>query len=298
MTTATGDERGVHPTANELERRRWNDAYWTSVWPKREAFTDNVTADLLAHLDATKGERILEIGSGGGRVTLTMAELVGPEGLVVGADISEPLLRLAGRKGAAGPGGQRRLRPGGRSGGLHSGSSFHRCHEPVRGDVLRRTGGCVRQHPTAGEQTGGRLVFVCWQSMDRNPWALGHTIGAYTPVPIPAPGKSPTGPFTLGDFEQTSGILVSAGWQEPQATPYERIVTVDRSAIFDDGQLAFNGVAEENLPAAHDAIERHLAQFAPGRRSSRRPGVLLRRDRPLGPSTIRPVTGRGRNSVA
>ncbi len=86
--------------------------------------------------------------------------------------------------------------------------------------------------------------------------------GIYPAVPIPASGKSPTGPFTLGDFEQTSGILVAAGWQEPRATPYERIVSVDRSAIFDDGQLAFNGVAEENLPAAREAIERHLAQFA------------------------------------
>jgi hypothetical protein len=111
-------------------------------------------------------------------------------------------------------------------------------------------------------EAGGRLVFVCWQSMDRNPWALGHAIGAYTPPPIPAAGKSPTGPFTLGEFDQTSRILVAAGWQEPRVTAYERIVTVDRSAIFDDGQLAFNGVAEENLPAAREAIERHLGQFA------------------------------------
>ncbi len=112
-------------------------------------------------------------------------------------------------------------------------------------------------------QAEGRLVFVCWQSMDRNPWALGHAIGAYTPPPpTTADGRSLPGPFSLGDVERTSGILVAAGWEEPTTIPYERIVTVDRSAIFDDGQLAFNGVAEEDLPAARGAIERHLAQFA------------------------------------
>jgi SAM-dependent methyltransferase len=109
---------------------------------------------------------------------------------------------------------------------------------------------------------GGRLVVVCWQAMDRNPWALGHAIGAYAPPPpTRAPGKSLTGPFTLGDFTRTAELLSAAGWEEPDAVPYERIVTVDRAAIFDDGQLAFNGVAAEDLPAARDAVDRHLARF-------------------------------------
>jgi SAM-dependent methyltransferase len=109
---------------------------------------------------------------------------------------------------------------------------------------------------------GGRLVFVCWQGMDRNPWALGHALGTYAPPPpTPAPGKSQTGPFSLGDFGRTAEILSSAGWDEPAAAAYERIVTVDRAAIFDDGQLAFNGVAEDDLPAARHAVDRHLAQF-------------------------------------
>jgi SAM-dependent methyltransferase len=248
--------------ANESERRRWNDAYWTTVWRKREPFTDNVTADLLEHLDPKKGERILEVGSGGGKVSLAVATLVGPEGHVVGADISEPLLALARERaqqaGAANvdfvlADAQSDEIPEGPFTAALSQFGVMFFDEPVVAFAnLRRQ---VRD--------GGRLVFACWQSLDRNPWVLGHAIGAYTPPPpAPAAGKSPTGPFTLGDFDRTAGILVAAGWSHLQVVSYERIVVVDRSAIFDDGQLVFNGVAEENLSAARDAIERHLAQFA------------------------------------
>jgi hypothetical protein len=98
--------------------------------------------------------------------------------------------------------------------------------------------------------------------MERNPWALGHALGAYAPPPpTPPPGKSQTGPFALGDDVTTAGLLSAAGWEEPDAVPYERTVTVDRAAVFDEGQLTFNGVAEKDLPAARQAVDRHLAQF-------------------------------------
>ncbi len=261
VDSAASDGPSISPTANEAERRRWNDAYWASLWPRREALTDNLTADLLVHLDARRGERILDIGSGGGKVSLALAKLVGPEGRVVGADISERLVGLAreraGQSGVANAefvlaDAQADSLPGAPFAAAVSQLGVMFFDEPVTAfaNIRRQV------------QNGGRLVFACWQSIAGNPWALGHAIGAYTPPPpTPAAGKSQTGPFTLGDFERTAGILLAAGWRQPQADPYERVVTVDRSAIFDEGQLVLNGVAAENLPAARDAIERHLAQF-------------------------------------
>ena len=255
------DDRGETPTANESERRRWNDAYWTSVWPRREALTDNVTPDLLAHVGARTGDAVLDIGSGGGKGAIAVGRHVGPEGRVVGADVSEPLVRLARERAS------------------QSGSDNVRFElvDAQKDDIggapfsvaMSQFGVMFFDEPATafaniarhvGE--GGRLVVVCWQAMDRNPWALGHAIGAYAPPPpTRAPGKSLTGPFTLGDFTRTAELLSAAGWEEPDAVPYERIVTVDRAAIFDDGQLAFNCVAAEDLPAARDAVDRHLARF-------------------------------------
>ena len=83
---------------NEAERRRWNDARWTAVWPKRERLTDAVTAYVLDAAALQPGERVLDVGSGGGKTSIAAARAVGPTGAVVGADISTPLRALAERR--------------------------------------------------------------------------------------------------------------------------------------------------------------------------------------------------------
>ena len=88
--------------ANEAEIRRWNDQRWTRAWPAREALTSSVTPYLLAAMAPTSGQRVLDIGCGGGGVALALAPLVAPDGGVVGCRcVRGPLLRLAGERAAA-----------------------------------------------------------------------------------------------------------------------------------------------------------------------------------------------------
>jgi SAM-dependent methyltransferase len=249
------------PAANASEKRRWNDPYWTSVWPQREALTDSVTADLLAYLAAKPGERVLDIGSGGGKTALAVGRQVGPTGRVTGIDISEALVGLATRRAAEAQCPQVQFVEADAQEGTLPGAPFSAAmsqfgvmffDEPIKAFAN------IGRHL----EPEGRLAFACWQSMDRNPWALANAIGPYAPPPPPpAPGKSPTGPYALGDAARTTEMLEAAGWGDVQVAPHERNVTLDRVAIFDDGQLAFNGVAEADLPAARDAVDRLLASF-------------------------------------
>jgi len=65
---------------------------------------------------------------------------------------------------------------------------------------------------------GGRLVFACWQSVERNPWHTGIVLRDLLPgPPTPAPGKSPVGPFAFGDDEYVGEILEAAGFTGVQA---------------------------------------------------------------------------------
>src|SRR2546423_14652539 len=87
--------------ANRAERKRWNDPFWSEFWPKRERFTESVTPLLLRALDLKPGERVLDIGCGGGPATSAAAAAVGSADRAVGAGISAPLIQLARNRVAA-----------------------------------------------------------------------------------------------------------------------------------------------------------------------------------------------------
>jgi cyclopropane fatty-acyl-phospholipid synthase-like methyltransferase len=58
---------------NEGQRQWWNDERWAEMWPKRERLTDAVTTFLLDAAALRPGERVLDVGSGGGTTSLAAA---------------------------------------------------------------------------------------------------------------------------------------------------------------------------------------------------------------------------------
>ena len=74
---------------NLIERKRWNDPFWSEHWPKRERFTESVTPLLMKALALQPGESVLDVGCGGGpRNHRGGQAMVGGAGKAVGADIS------------------------------------------------------------------------------------------------------------------------------------------------------------------------------------------------------------------
>ena len=118
----------------------------------------------------------------------------------------------------------------------------------------------------AGLRAGGRLVFACWQGVEQNPWHTGTALRSFVPPPrLPAPGKSPVGPFSLGDDEYVRDILGGAGFGDVESTELEITVTgAGRAQWSTASLLGFMGVAPERLEEAGAAIDRHLERFAVG----------------------------------
>ena len=112
---------------------------------------------------------------------------------------------------------------------------------------------------------GGRFVFACWQEVERNPWHTGTALRSFVPPPrTPPPGKSPVGPFALGDDEYVRDVLGGAGFSVATCTEIDITVRAPASAVGDAALLEFMGVAPERVGEATAALEGHLQRFAVG----------------------------------
>jgi ubiquinone/menaquinone biosynthesis C-methylase UbiE len=257
--------------ANESERERWNDERRYSVWPKRERLTDAVTPMLLETVDPRPGERIADIGMGGGRSSFAAGKAVGPSGAVVGIDISEGLLRLAGeRRSASGADNvsftladaQTDPFPGAPFDAAMSQFGVMFFEDPVAAFANI----CAQLRP------GGRLAFACWQAREANRWYFLDAVAEFVPPPTQ---QAPTGPFSLADTAATTQVLERAGLAEVRHVHHELDAEAPEDTVLDDLQLSAMGVPEERLAEARAAAEAYLSPYRIGGGLSRFPIAFL-----------------------
>ena len=200
------------PNAEQI--RYWNQTL-APRWVEQEAMLDAQIAPLgLAAMERARvlpGERVIDVGCGCGQTSLQLAERVGPAGSVLGIDIATPMLERA------------RARASGRA-NVRFAAADAQTHrfEPDHDLVFSRFGVMFFADPAAAFanlakalRPGGRLAFVCWQAIDRNPWLLvplRAVAGIVALPPPPAPGAP--GPFSFADPERVRGILAAAGFSE------------------------------------------------------------------------------------
>jgi SAM-dependent methyltransferase len=254
----------VTAVANEGETRRWNHPDWVAGWPNRERLTNAVSPFLLEAIDARSGQTVCDIGCGTGSLSLSLADAVAPGGRVVGVDISKPLLQLAsGRATDSGCGNVRFVEMDMQTAATEPGpfdlavSQFGVMFfdEPLAAlTAVRR-----RLRP------GGRLVFACWAGCESNPWHAGTALRSLLPAPkLPAPGKSPVGPFSFGDEEYVRELLQGSGFAQVGSVSHEIVARGPASAAVDTSLLSFMGVPPEQEDDAVRLLDEHLKQFAVG----------------------------------
>ena len=250
--------------ANEAESKRWNDDRWAAAWPCRERLTEAVSPYVLRAAAARSGQRVCDIGCGGGPLTLALAGVVGPDGAAVGMDISAPLLELARSRARQADVANARFVEMDVQSGSWTDEPFDLAVSQF--GVMFFDEPLVAFRSIRGSLApGGRLVFACWQGVEHNPWHVRTALRAMLPPPpVPAPGKSPVGPFAFGGDEYVRELLEGAGFAAVESTPHETTVRAPASAVFDRALLQFMGVPPEREAEAQGLIARQLDRFAVG----------------------------------
>lgn len=168
-----------------------------------------------------RGERVLDLGCGSGAATMAAAQQVGERGRVTGIDLSEEMLRLAGK----------RAEEQGIEIELHAGRAEEIPAESGSQDVVLASLSLmfVLDKPAAAREIarvlkpGGRFVAACWAPAEEcDIVRLQRTAGAHAPEP-PVKG---VGPASMANPEPFLALLAANGvaahveretvtWQHP-----------------------------------------------------------------------------------
>lgn len=218
------------------------------------------------------GERVLDVGCGCGDTSVTLGRRVGPSGRVLGVDISPVMLERARQRAAD----QTHVRF------AHGDAQTHRFDAGAFDVVFSRFGVMFFADPTAAFanlrtalRPGGRLAFVCWQSLPQNAWLAVPLMAAAAHItfpPPPAPGAP--GPFAFADASRVRGILEGAGFADVACESDEGSLVVGGSGSTLDEAVDFllDGVGPtsaalreagpEARPKVAAAVREALAPYA------------------------------------
>jgi ubiquinone/menaquinone biosynthesis C-methylase UbiE len=204
-------------TANEEAIEAWDGPLYDRFVRFRHLLAGGLGVhgdEALRVLAPSVGERVLDIGCGFGDTAQQLAELVGTDGSVVGVDAAPRFIETAREEAA---------QEGVRNARFEVIDVEAHTFEEQFDLAFSRMGTMFFANPVAALRNvrralvpGGRLAMAVWRSKVENEGFYRGQLVTERFVSKPEEYDEPTcgpGPFSMGNADTTSGILVSAGFE-------------------------------------------------------------------------------------
>ena len=244
---------------NHEQSEYWNEKYghkWVDNDNSMNERLSILTKELFLKTNIENGDKVLDIGCGGGQTSFEASKLVGDNGYVLGADISDLLLSVAKSKFSK-----------------VNNLEFKNCDvqnysfkEKSFNKVISRFGVMFFENPVDAFcninnsiKDGGSLNFVCWTNLMENEFhtAATNIILQHIDKEYPKLTRDP-GPFAFNDNEYIQEILNNSGFINIKVEKiYTSISTQD--TIEKDAELLLNLGMGARLLAEEDLSEDKLS---------------------------------------
>lgn len=236
---------------------------WLASLDRFEGMIAPIGAALLAQADYQPGERVLDLGCGGGATTLAIAEAVGPMGAAVGLDVA-PMLVERARQRAADAGSAARF--------VCADATTAVLDEPPFDRLFSRFGSMFFADPVPAFgnlrgllKPGARIDLAVWANPRDNAWMMEVMGVVRRHVDIPPAVPRAPGPFAFEDLSYLETVLTDAGFKAMTAAPYTGLQPVGgpgaspgEATDFVLASMAAGRVLAEQGEAVRDAAREDL----------------------------------------
>lgn len=195
-------------------------AKWLANLSRFEGMIAGIGEALLKQADFKPGERVLDIGCGGGGTTISIAQAIAPSGEVLGIDISPDLTTASTQRASAAGVSNVCFMCADASTVQLEGAPFDR--------LFSRFGSMFFLEPHKAFanlhsllRPGARIDLAAWGPPRDNLWMMEmmSVVRRYVEIP-PAIPRTP-GPFAFEDLDYLNEVLASGGFSNVNVSTYQ-----------------------------------------------------------------------------
>ncbi len=259
----------------DRERATWSAASvgWKTHDERLVEFSRPVTEELVRRAGIRPGLRVLDLASGTGEPSLTIAERVGAAGSVLGVDLAEPMLAVARDKATRRGLTNVEYRVADAE-NLDLPSATFDAATMRWGIMFLPDPVAAMRHVHRVLRDGARLALAAWGPPEANPFLRIplDVIRKYTEVPTPPPGSP--GLFAFGPAARLPATLQQAGFGDVGTAELKlRVAGFENGADYWKFQRAIAGpiarLYEPLAPDVRSKIDNEVAAEAENYRAGR-----------------------------